>query len=679
MSLPRFNDLEGLDFAFDGEPFCSGPAKPDIILGTMDYALDATPFVANQSVWALTLRYAVTTNLGVKKSRMTFAYDVSTSLNTVKKTDRFRTFNYAVVTALDLTSALYHEYDNSFTCKLGVLQFSTNNFTSKLGVLVSSRPSFTTQLGVMEYSLAAVTNVCSLSNPYQPAIIVDGAYITPFTSPVISDPTQHCLFIGMLNAGVTGIDICKLHNFGFTLDKNGGSWFLSTPESIYNCFDIVTIFGFKGIVTAKGIELNGNSAGFTYSGIFGTNALNMNMEYLFIGNSIFNALLSNQSLNPNISSLWATCRSACQQIIDQANVVNGNTSLTLQWLIPDQPLTNLRPQEGTTGLATLQSLAQQAGGELRWDGNDGYKVVYPDFYEGLWIIPSCDLFLSPVKCETYCDLARGRSYSQSPIANLPGFLRSQLSRFDAGTKSLNPKNKGGAAPQVQLITKITKLLTVDDAPLIYDLPYNYDQVFIQTLIPSGQSTGGNNYLGINWNTINPQQFFNFEEVGLANSYIFTSNIGGVQQPQVKVDYKVLSVKGSNDSVDNSHFTTSLYYTTKAVDGPEAANDRSNLSGQLRYSFYKTNSCTFSVQFYGSLPVLGMKAVGVIQNVKLLIPDCNNPGGHITQIIGDIDISGIVETVNFAFPDTVTVTVANYLRLLIYNTSESNGTIPVEEP
>ena len=701
MALPTTGDLGSLDYAFDGAPFNEGAGSASVNLGTMDYAFDASPFVGNPATFSLVLNYTVSTSLVTTKSpsnisfpvtstvsvskaiAKTISYVVATSLNVDSNApdrDFFVTTSLGVVKNISITksftvttslssteSSLIH-YNNSFTARLDIPQLFDLPYSSRLGVRASSTDSFTAQLSVMEFDLAPVTDVFSLSNPFQPAIIVNGAYITSFTAPVIADPTQYSLFINLQNYGVTGASVCSLENFGFTLDDNGGNWFLTAPDNLYSCFSPVNIFGFDGTVTGLGVELTSNTAGHTYSGNFVSSVLNENMEYIFLNNPIFNKLLSSQNLTPNESSVWATARSAAQQIASQAGV-------SLQWMIPDMPLPGFKPQEGTTGLAALASLAQQAGGKLRWNGKTKFKVVFPDFSEGVWSIGACDLILSPVKCETYCDLARGMSYSSSSIANLPGMIRSQMSQLDAGKKIL-PTDKNTGGPQVQLLTKVVggSGMGTEDPPLIFDLPYNYDQVYIQTLVQDGKDTGGANLIAIqNFVTDDPSQFFNFTDAAyLAHPYVFITNIGGVQQPQTKLDYRVLPVEGSNAVIEAKNFVTSVYYTTKTIGSPDNNNEKANLAGQLKYSFYKTNSCTFSTTFFGSLPLPGMRVSGTISDVKLYIPD--GAGGFTTKVIGDINLTGIVDSVTFAWPGVVTVTASNWRRLVIYNTVQ-DGSIP----
>jgi len=45
MALPTPDDLKGMDYAYQGEPFVRLPAKTGLTLEAMDYAYQAEPFV----------------------------------------------------------------------------------------------------------------------------------------------------------------------------------------------------------------------------------------------------------------------------------------------------------------------------------------------------------------------------------------------------------------------------------------------------------------------------------------------------------------------------------------------------------------------------------------------------------------------------------------------------------
>lgn len=49
MTLPSATDLDGMDYAFQGQPYVEVPTKSSVTLTGMDYAYQAQPFVSNPS------------------------------------------------------------------------------------------------------------------------------------------------------------------------------------------------------------------------------------------------------------------------------------------------------------------------------------------------------------------------------------------------------------------------------------------------------------------------------------------------------------------------------------------------------------------------------------------------------------------------------------------------------
>ena len=52
MALPNSSDLDGMDYAFQAQPYVQVPAKSDVVLTGMDYAFQAQPFVSNPAAGA---------------------------------------------------------------------------------------------------------------------------------------------------------------------------------------------------------------------------------------------------------------------------------------------------------------------------------------------------------------------------------------------------------------------------------------------------------------------------------------------------------------------------------------------------------------------------------------------------------------------------------------------------
>jgi hypothetical protein len=563
------------------------------------------------------------------------------------------------------------EFDAYFSCKLGVLSTFSPSFSNRLGVYADSNQSYSINLGVLEDNLIAVTNVCAAGNVFEPTIISNGEYIVynASTAGGINDPSATCLYIAIKNDGLTACDICDLLGLNFTLDYNGGQWNLIGPCEIGECLEEVDIYGFRGTIKDTGFEISSSTLGYKYAGTFGALGLSKEFRYTLSGNPQFAGLLSNQTLQPPESSRWATASSAALAIAARAGV-------QLQWAVHDVPLKDFRLEEGQTALEALSTLASRVGAQLRWNGNNKYLICYPDFYVGLWEVPSCNLLLpgSQTK-DCNCDLSTYLRTSRILIGSLPN-------RTDTGIKQLPNANaqNNGSSPQVQLIAKNTKRLTEDDPDLVYDLPFDYDQVFIQTLVPGNGVTGGQNLVGINnFVTRDPQQYHTFNNADLGEAFVLVTNIGGVYQPQVKLNYKVLPVEGSNDTIDAGNFVTSLYCTRKSLANDfqkqqeeEAAKQREDLGRtQDNYRWIKTCEYKIQVVFFGSIPVPGMWGRVTIPGVKMYKADCDNPDGTLLTDFGDVTLEGIIESVNFNYPGYITVTMAQYRKLLFYNSAQIN--------
>jgi hypothetical protein len=315
-------------------------------------------------------------------------------------------------------------------------------------------------------------------------------------------------------------------------------------------------------------------------------------------------------------------------------------------------------------------MASRVGATLRWNGNNTYLVTYPDKYFGLWEVPSCKLLAGGgIRFEEKIDLESGLSGT----GNAVGYFYSPL---DAGTNTLPSTSPGGGAgTAVQQIAKITKKLTSDDPPLVYDLPFDYDSVWIQILIPDGRGTGGSNLVSINnFVTTNPQQWFEFNIAGLANEYIFQTNIGGKYIPQVKVDHRLFP---ENDAVNDGNFVMSIAVVRKSLNAAfekskEAENNRIRdllARSQDGYRFIKTYSGTIQATFFGSIPVPGMWGKATVENVKIRVP--TSATTYTEYNIGDITVEGIIESVQFSYPGLITISVAQYIRLNFYSTNRTN--------
>lgn len=537
-----------------------------------------------------------------------------------------------------------------YGCILQVEKYATTNYGTSMTVPASINSSYTTNINVTEDYLLPTSSITASGNIFQPTIIVNGAYVAQnaATDPG-GDISATSLYINIQNAGLTNISACDLEGYSFTLDYNGGSFNIISSKTMGNLGDVIDLYGFKGTITTTGQTISNSQAGFVHRGIFGQPKLNRFFEYISNSITTLTPLTTNPAFFNTLVQNWQSASSI-------ARAIAGIAGINFQWLIFDVPVSDFRIEATMSALDALSSMAQRAGGQLRWNGDNSYIVCYPDYFFGYWNPPSCTLVNSDgLSNENYLDMTTGL------YGTNPGVLVSYTPKFNAGIKTLpvptNPSN-----PQVQQVAKIKTNMTTDDPPLIYDLPFDYDQVFIQILVSPTGDTGGTNSVSINnFVTTDPGQWFEYSFASLASDFVFVSNVGGAYIPQVKVDSRVFP--SPNSSVENGNFVMTIACTRKNLpSSPASVAQQAAAAGlsQDHYRFIKTYSGTFSTVFFGSIPVPGMWASATVPNVRLSIP--NNSGGYDIKTIGDVTVQGIIESVNFSFPGFITVTVAQYKRL-----------------
>lgn len=522
------------------------------------------------------------------------------------------------------------------TCFIKVNQYFANKDSTKIQISAYQNEISTTNISILENNLVGVTSASSASNPFLPTVYCNGTFLVQNASTVPSGSLSNTsIFVKYLNAGVTGIDLCDLQSFSLELDDSGGNFSIASTELVGNVEDTVTIFGFRGTITASGPEVSDSLDGYKQSGIFGNRNLNRQITYLLFGNTAYNQIIPNQTLQVPSTLLWRT-------VSDAARAIGQAAGVGIAWATKDLALGDFTPQSGQTALDALSSLAGRVGGRLLWNGDQSYIVAYPDFHRGYWEVPDCCLITS--SGISYANLIDWSRLS-SAVAVVPSFPT-----FDAGKKTLPGSTANdGAGPQVKKFFETTKLLTSDDPPLVEDLPQDYDKVYIQILIPEGQGTGGANQVSLNnFVTNNPKEWFELNVGAFNSEYVFITNIGGARIPQVKVDYRLFP---DNDAVDAGNFVLSLAYTTRTQEVNDAFNkQKQQAADQIRdtlaqqqesYRFVKTYEGTINCLFFGSIPLPGMWAKATV---------------------GDTIVEGIVERVGFSFPGILSVTVARYRRI-----------------
>lgn len=608
--------------------------------------------------------------------------------------------------------------DDYWTVGINVGQVETGFWTTVEQVeLAFQDDTYTINMPVLQNTLVAVTNATSLSNPFQPTLMVNGTVI--YQNPANPAPTLATgatgtsVFFRYSNAGVTGLNLCDLYNFGFSLDYSGGNFSVTSKNPVggsyytvipINSFDpnapLLTpvivdygnnfpgmlgqqfffpqydakyagsyfgpsfvpnnlgqnlqFFGLNGSITSSGRIKSNSAYGFTAGGIFGNILMHRQFALLAYNFKEFAGLFMGNAptIVPPTPQNQLTCSVAAQAIINTVNqysIQQGLGEISLVWAVQDAPYFDTVAQAGDTAIQAISSLAAHCGGTLRWDGNNTYVVAYPDVAYGEFTVPDCHLIAAGgIEEEYLLDLETGRT--GSGVVAIPTWAQQDLSQknlpSDAAAK--------GNTPTVNQIAKITKVLTSNDADLVYDLPQDFDTVYIQFLVPVGKSTGGKAPIANeSWITTDPTQWFVFDTASLSGGagqlteFVFYTNIGGRLIPQVRVDSLCFPV--GNDSIDNGHFVLSLACTRHDLSGAftQSQNDLNDYKRALaaynvkNYQFVKTYTGTINCMFFGSIPLPGM--IG-------------------SATVDDLTVSGVIESVSFQYPGFLTIQVARYLRL-----------------
>lgn len=603
--------------------------------------------------------------------------------------------------------------DNYFTSEIKIRQTVDNYFTTKPQVEIPfTTDSYGIQLPILQNTLVAVTDATSASNPLKPTLVLRGTVVYAASgNPAPTNLTNTSVYFNYKTAGVTNLNLTSMYSFGFTLDYNGGSFNVTSksplggsyyqlvplnqynPGLVYplpiiidygssypysqfvyptgvslgqysganlpvewvpeNLGQNIQFFGLNGTIIESGRIKSNSAVGYLAGGIFGNPLMNRQLALLAYNNKIFGGLFIGTApvIQAPVPQNQLTCRIAAETIIDVVNkysIEEGLGQIHLQWAVQDAPYYDTVSTAGDTALQAVANLAQRCGGVLRWDGYNNYVVAYPDVGFGQWTVPNGLVAAGGIQEEWLLDLGTGRS--GTGVVMVPRWAQKNNSQNQLAN---NATGKGGI-PTINQIAKITKLMTADDPDLIYDLPQDFDQVYIQVLVPEGGSLGGVAPVAIeSWVTNDPTQWFAFNTATLAGGisseteFIFYTNIDGRLLPQLKVNSNLFPT--GNSSINAGHFIMSLACSRKDLSGAfaQAQDDLNNMQRALmeynvrNYQFVKTYKATINCMFFGSVPLPGM--IG-------------------SATVGDMTVSGVIENVTFTYPGFITVEVARYLRL-----------------
>jgi hypothetical protein len=536
--------------------------------------------------------------------------------------------------------------DTSTTARVQSQNFSTRisgkvveyfNFSSipKLKAITSSR--FSTNVIGQIYDLVAATATGG-SNPFDPTVAIGGNTIIGPTAPT----NAQTVYINIPNTGISTIpDWNDLMRYGVSLDYGGGSFSIASFVPAGTRGQQIQIFGLNAVITrggADGFEYSSTHKGYLASGIFGSPILNRQINLTIAGSIIAAPIVLNPSLIQAPANTWLTARSI-------SSLIASICGITLNWAAGDVSVKDFSLEPGMDGISVIQSMAQRVGATLRWYGNNTYYVAYPNKTIGQFIVPNQNLITPSggITMEPLLDLETGISGGVSQGMYTIPTVSTTSSNVNGSTSAPNP-SAGPNNPTVVQVAKISKLLTDDDPPMIFDLPFNYDQVYLQILIAPGQSTSGANGLGIqNFVTTNPQQVYLFSDVGFANQYIFQTLVGNASIPQVKVDSRLMP---ENTAVQAGNFTLTVFCTLKDLSGAydAAADDAANngSSVQLRNpQFIKTHVGKINCYFFGVMPL---------------------PGMYGSATVDDKTVSGVIESVTFTPPGILSLDIARYIGI-----------------
>lgn len=500
----------------------------------------------------------------------------------------------------------------------------------------------TVNINIYEDNLVPVVNASSILNIFNPVVIINGQYVINPQSQIITDASlARCLVQYDCNA-ITG-GLSNVLNWSLTINNEGGNFSVTTITPIGVRGETIEIFGLSGFITNDGEDVSNSSYGYTIEGIFGSPTLHKQLAFTLYGNTNYIDLIPNQYLVTPEVSKWQTCADACRAIADISGV-------QILWAANDAPLDDLfnETSSGMTALQALSSLATRVGANLRWNGGLFYTIAYPDISFGSFIVPDCCLIES-LNFRNIYDLETGAGLGNLNAGSLgPGsagvVLFPQLKQFVAGIKNLNDNLLNTSNnPSVHQFDKITKKLESDDPPIVYDLPANYQDVYVQILT---KTSGIGKYV-----TTDQKEFFLLTDQGR----IGYNDVGGLLIPQVVLDSSFFPI--GNDDIDSNHFVCTVAATLRDLSGAYQSNvnkhndDLMNLLRQTQESFrfIRNYSGTINCIFFGALPLTGMSGTGSIS-------------ATINGITRTTTVNGIIESVSFNSPGVLSVSVAKYTRM-----------------
>lgn len=503
---------------------------------------------------------------------------------------------------------------------------------------------------VIPDNLVAVTSASGSANPLLPTLVANGQiiYSNPATVPAASAIVPNECYVNLTCSNLIGLlDADDLNNWTINLDELGGTWSCDSFTDLPTYGVPVTVFGLHGTITRKGDKYAAGAAPYKNGGIFGARGLNRELAFLVYGNIYYSFNNVNQYLQkPNNFNIKSHA--------DAARLIASLAGIEVAWTIPDYPLTTWQPQASQTAGQALSSLASESGGVLRWNGNNSYLITFPDRSTGLWEVPECCLV---VDAEQECNLDLN-----SGLYNPGTYLVPQLGTFDSGSLSIiniingSESNVSNSSPTTnnlltaalfqsqpksppEQIRSFTTLLTqANDFGI--DLPFDTDVIYIKNVFKTSPE-------GVIGATIDPTQWA-ILQVGITGGSVRWNDINGKLRPQLIVDPAWFPSESNADvATGEGAWYMNIGVTRKVtpVTNVDTATGQSLARTLMKYRFIPFCTGTITCAFFGSIPTPGM-SVSAFYNGKTF--------------------TGIIESVNFSSPGTITVQYVKWGRLEFYS-------------
>lgn len=523
---------------------------------------------------------------------------------------------------------------------IGVFENGTSSGSIKIEGLMEDTD--TTNVVVTPYNLVPVTNASSTDNPYTPSVGIDGILVVESTATTFVPPVAGVVIVlGDAPVGHTTTD--QVFASSINLSYQGGSFsFKSTaPLGTGNTYQTnigttLTLLGFLGTITDWGENLGPNGIYYETEGIFGPLLMHRSFEttiYALTQGTTTNEVVDFLGLNASFNFSFQTTNNTTT-VRGMAELLARAAGIQLTFAVTDAPYLDSIAQLGSTVEEALSSLAGSVGGTLRWNGNNSYLIAYPTYSAGIWVIPSVKLMRSVIY-KYHLDLSLDLTGTGTiGIPTNVGFNVSQLPL---------PQTVDTPDGNIQRIGSLTKALTADDPPFILDLPDDMSGVKIQILVPSNQ------FIAAQYVTASDSTWFDLgDNSSLAgNPFMRRVKVGDSYRTQIYMDY--LGFPTLN-AISNGNFSMN-FGITRASLAPTFEDAQTNANLALRIleakiqanvRYIKTYTATITLDFFGSIPTPGMST------------------GIIT--LEGRQITGIIESVSVNNDTTITIEVAQYLRI-----------------